>query len=970
MKKFALKLIKSFSIFLLFSLLACNSGLNGVSDHEDKKSSGTVAYLSAVKFGANGRAIVPDESFDLKGKDIYKFVLKGKPVDGEEIVYEPWVQTSTEFAYDKMDNDLRDNKIALGIGSYTFTIQAYALPEGVTCSDEDADTKAFLVLEKTTKPVNIKSGRNTIEFGTLDEVAGNGSLSIKVNFPDWGVKSVTVSMTPQNEGNEYSVEDRTLAIDPALDKNSNGGFRNVVFTDDPKNGWYIVKFTFTMDNGAGETSQVWSELVQIATGRKTQAEVNIENLNTIYPVEYKCNGGSFKGNNVHYSYTPYQDSIPMPELAGRNAATFVGWYSDPNFKNPVTQIPAGSKGAKTFYAKWKYNVSSDALYACGEKLFVQAKEGSDNVAYAYFNEVKEDNLVLDDDGRPFPVHANLKIYGSKPDGSYPEGGKDDITIQSGSVANIYARGESKGSVTVNGGSVRSIESTGTVNVNGGTIFGDDNNYAIKTTSDDACVNITGGTINGNVGGLYEGCTLIKVSGNPHVGNQKDRGILLSSAIDKKVIAGNLNKAEKDSITLIAPSATEGTVLVTFEGQAYTMFFVIINSDRKRNAQVVGNDVMVNGDLSLPTSLKADESDPNTFYVFGENVTKKGTIFSVFADGGYFNVGDTSLDGASFSMGIPLDANFKENGYADSVSTETNFRYIQFTSNGGDISSEKANAFLNKIKFHKIDNKPFKIRINLETVPIKVEDEDGKKGYELNKDVFYFDGSFYKKSERFENGTTVSWNQAYNKAKEERFNGLQGYLMTITSDAENKFIYDKVFESERAKGKTPDDFGSWIGGTRKKPKVDYDLSTWEADGFNKYWSWACGPDAGKVFYTNTFSRDGQDYRAEGMYSAWSNPEDCKKNGIPRAYAGDYEPNNESNANYTGGDNSDTAKELYLQYTGHYVWNDASTGNGSQARWKIHYYIVEFTPYENPVAGIAIPTDPAVYKANSHAEQSYE
>ena len=970
MKKFALKLIKSFSIFLLFSLLACNSGLNGVSDHEDKKSSGTVAYLSAVKFGANGRAIVPDESFDLKGKDIYKFVLKGKPVDGEEIVYEPWVQTSTEFAYDKMDNDLRDNKIALGIGSYTFTIQAYALPEGVTCSDEDADTKAFLVLEKTTNPVIIKSGRNTIEFGTLDEVAGNGSLSIKVNFPDWGVKSVTVSMTPQNEGNEYSVEDRTLAIDPALDKNSNGDFRNVVFTDDPKNGWYIVKFTFTMDNGAGETSQVWSELVQIATGRKTQAEVNIENLNTIYPVEYKCNGGSFKGNNVHYSYTPYQDAIPMPELAGRNAATFVGWYSDPNFKNPVTQIPAGSKGAKTFYAKWKYNVSSDALYACGEKLFVQAKEGSDNVAYAYFNEVKEDNLVLDDDGRPFPVHANLKIYGSKPDGSYPEGGKDDITIQSGSVANIYARGESKGSVTVNGGSVGSIESTGTVNVNGGTIFGDDNNYAIKTTSDDACVNITGGTINGNVGGLYEGCTLIKVSGNPHVGNQKDRGILLSSAIDKKVIAGNLNKAEKDSITLIAPSATEGTVLVTFEGQAYTMFFVIINSDRKRNAQVVGNDVMVNGDLSLPTSLKADESDPNTFYVFGENVTKKGTIFSVFADGGYFNVGDTSLDGASFSMGIPLDANFKENGYADSVSTETNFRYIQFTSTGGDISSEKANAFLNKIKFHKIDNKPFKIRINLETVPIKVEDKDGKKGYELNKDVFYFDGSFYKKSEPFDNGTKVSWQQAYNKAKEERFNGLQGYLMTITSDAENKFIYDQVFKAEREKGQTPDDFGSWIGGIRQKPKVDYDLSTWEADGFNKYWSWACGPDAGKVFYTNTFSRDGQDYRAEGMYSAWSNPEDCKKNGIPRAYAGDYEPNNESNANYTGGDNSDTAKELYLQYTGHYVWNDASTGNGSQGRWKIHYYIVEFTPYENPVAGIAIPTDPEVYKANSHAEQSYE
>ena len=975
MKKFAFKLIKSLAIFLLFSLVACNTGLNGVSDREDRQSSAGssdgAAYLSAVSFGAKGRTIVPNERFDLKGKDIYKFVLKGKPVDGEEIVYEPWVQTSDEFAYDRMDNDLRDNKIALEVGTYTFTIQVYALPEAVSYSDEDADAKAFLVLEKTTNPLNIKSGRNTIDFGTLDEVAGNGFLSIRVRFPDDGVKSVTVCMIPQDEENGYSIADRSLSTEPSLDKDSIGGFRSVVFADDPKNGWYVVKFTFTMDNGAGETSQVWSELVQIATGRKTQAEVNIENLNAIYPIVYNCKGGHLDTDNIPLSYSYYQDDILLPKPKERNGASFVDWYSDANFKNKVDKIPAGSKGAKTFYAKWKYNVSSDALYACGEKLILQQKEGSDNVTYAYFDKVDEDNIVLDDAGNPFPIPANLKVYGSLPDGTYPNDTSDDITIESGSVCNIYARGGAKGSVTVNGGTVRFIESSGKVNINGGTILGDDNNGtapldSIRTTSGNAVVNITGGTIRGNVNGLVEGGTLINVSGNPLVGNKKNTGIKLLSARDKKIFAGNLNYADSESITLIAPSATEGTVLATFEGQAYTKFFAIINSDRKRNAQAVGNDVKINGDLSLPTSLKADESEANTFYVFGENVTKKGTIFSVFAKDGYFNVGETSLEGASFSMGIPLDANFKENGYADSVSTETNFRYIQFTSNGGDISSEKANAFLNKIKFHKIDNKPFEIHINLETVPIK----DDKKGYELNKNIFYFDGSFYKKSERFENGTTVSWNQAYNKAKEERFNGLQGYLMTITSDAENKFIYDKVFESERAKGKTPDDFGSWIGGTRKKPKVNYDASAWQSDGFNKSWSWACGPEAGKVFYTNTFSRDGQDYRAEGMYSAWSNPEDCKKNGIPRAYSGDYEPNNESNANYTGGDNSNTEKEVYLQYTGHYVWNDASTGNGSLPRWKIHYYIVEFTPYENPVAGIAIPTDPAVYKANSHAEQIYE
>ena len=70
MKKFAFKLIKSLAIFLLFSLVACNTGLNGVSDREDRQSSAGssdgAAYLSAVSFGAKGRTIVPNERFTLR----------------------------------------------------------------------------------------------------------------------------------------------------------------------------------------------------------------------------------------------------------------------------------------------------------------------------------------------------------------------------------------------------------------------------------------------------------------------------------------------------------------------------------------------------------------------------------------------------------------------------------------------------------------------------------------------------------------------------------------------------------------------------------------------------------------------------------------------------------------------------------------------------------------------------------------
>ncbi|MBQ2206156.1 MAG: InlB B-repeat-containing protein, partial [Treponema sp.] len=338
-----------------------------------------------------------------------------------------------------MENDLREGAIQLGTGAYIFTIQVYVLPDGITYEGEDAaedgeeaeetsiDSQAILVLEKTTDPVSIVSGSNKIRFGTLNEASGNGTLSLTVKFPDEGVQSVTVDLTPQDEGNTHSVSNKSLAI-----SEPSGGYRSVVFDDNPSNGWYIVKFNFTINNGVRDTNQVWSELVQIATGRQTKKDdIVIENLNTLYPITYNCKGGRLKGDSISLSYTPYQGAIPMPEVADRNVATFAGWYSDPDYQNKVTQIPAGSKGAKTFYAKWKYNIEEGKLYASGEKLIVKKDSDSDTIVRAYFDEVNPDNAVLNDDGRLLNIYS-WKVYGSKKDGTYPEGTTDDITVESGS----------------------------------------------------------------------------------------------------------------------------------------------------------------------------------------------------------------------------------------------------------------------------------------------------------------------------------------------------------------------------------------------------------------------------------------------------------------------------------------------------------------------------------------------------------
>ncbi|MCR5317262.1 MAG: hypothetical protein K6E22_03460 [Treponema sp.] len=403
-------------------------------------------------------------------------------------------------------------------------------------------------------------------------------------------------------------------------------------------------------------------------------------------------------------------------------------------------------------------------------------------------------------------------------------------------------------------------------------------------------------------------------------------------------------------------------------------------------------------LYLPSILLVNKYKENTFNLGRGNVTKSGTIFSVYAEGGYFTLTQTEIEGnAAFNMGIPVDengallTNFVDANTFNSDKEEAKkilFRYIQYTSTSGDITFTALDEFLSSIDFHKIAGQTLKIRINLETVPI-VETEPGGSPYELNKDVFYLDGSFYKKSERFNDGIAVTWANAYDSAKQMEFNGLKGYLIAITSDAENKFVYDQVFKKERDEEKKgPDDFGSWIGGTRCVPQDGYDAETWvqgeqtdekgkTSKMFNDCWVWACGPEAGQVFYTKPIYRDDdlplKTHRAPGMYSSWSNPVDCSLNGIEYYYDGstdergknngaDFEPNNKTKENHTKTYEEAMKKqeEYYAQYTGRYVWNDAKDGTGKQKRWQVHYYVVEFTPY-----GEQKPTAPCF-----HAEQEYK
>jgi uncharacterized repeat protein (TIGR02543 family) len=69
-----------------------------------------------------------------------------------------------------------------------------------------------------------------------------------------------------------------------------------------------------------------------------------------YSITYNLYGGTNGANPA--TYTIESNAITLAD-ATRNGYTFGGWYSDAGFITSVTGIPAGSTGAKTFYAKWE-----------------------------------------------------------------------------------------------------------------------------------------------------------------------------------------------------------------------------------------------------------------------------------------------------------------------------------------------------------------------------------------------------------------------------------------------------------------------------------------------------------------------------------------------------------------------------------------------------------------------------------------
>ena len=179
--------------------------------------------------------------------------------------------------------------------------------------------------------------------GTNDIKSGGESFtwtyaSNKTLTAQWTPCSYTVKFNAN--GGSGSMQSATYIYDvsSALNKNT-FVYDGYIFT-----GWN------TLTNGTGMSytdGQVIKNLTPICNGAVTLYAMWAQGQ---YKISYVLNGGAnYGGAPIAYDITTPTITLGAPT---RVNSVFGGWYTDATFTTKITEIPTGSIGDKTLYAKW------------------------------------------------------------------------------------------------------------------------------------------------------------------------------------------------------------------------------------------------------------------------------------------------------------------------------------------------------------------------------------------------------------------------------------------------------------------------------------------------------------------------------------------------------------------------------------------------------------------------------------------
>lgn len=299
------------------------------------------------------------------------------------------------------------------------------------------------------------------------------------------------------------------------------------------------------------------------------------------------------------------------------------------------------------------------------------------------------------------------------------------------------------------------------------------------------------------------------------------------------------------------------VMSLFTGQ-YTMKTEV--NAAVENEIVLGDSTKSEGYYTYPNAeIKLKQEDQKLYHL------------SVSVDSGFITTDMTEIAGAK-GKGILYSAESVDQEY---IVAGNQYDTLTFDITDGASKSE-IEGIIRNLKFTTEEDQVQKVSVSATSINDEKVTINGTE-YKLA----YYDGHFYGYIT-----AGMNWNKAYQEARSATFAGMEGYLLTLTSNGEDRFVW-ATFAAKQG----------WMGCTRATAKDNqYDGDGvgddfWTLDSFdtenveNNIWRWACGPEAGQAFgYQNDAyqwsggpSNDGGFVTYDGWFSNWRNSGNIEPNG---------------------------------------------------------------------------------------------
>ncbi|MCR4954826.1 MAG: hypothetical protein K6A43_12235, partial [Treponema sp.] len=339
--------------FVLMTFASCSGIVSGFYENNSTDGMGSIS----ICLGENARTAYPILGTDFSG---WKWTLKYRASDAQANA--PWITLKEWAAGTVSAASGLNSPIGVPSGIWTFYLSGERIV-GEGSEAQTVTTYSALGKYNDSTSINIAEAEATVSVNfnlvltQLDtEVEGNGSLSITVNYTSSKVATVKGGLfsVPSFENDEAAL---VAVTGYALENLTISGSSVTYSKSEVPAGKYIAGFWFYDSAGNKLNKNPVEEYVHIVNGGNSQSTVTVSSLDDVYTITFV----PAPSGTVPASFTRSSDTIKLPAstaidslLALDNSQTlFCGWYENSSFTgNPVTTIPAGTRGNKVFYGKY------------------------------------------------------------------------------------------------------------------------------------------------------------------------------------------------------------------------------------------------------------------------------------------------------------------------------------------------------------------------------------------------------------------------------------------------------------------------------------------------------------------------------------------------------------------------------------------------------------------------------------------